>query len=272
MTTASFIELSEEYARSADGTKIAFRRVGTGPPVVIVHGTLGSANSWWPVAVHLADRFELFLVERRNRGASGTGRSPHSLQREAEDLRAVIARVGHEVSVIGHSYGGAVALEAALLAGGEEIRKLVLYEASLPSAAPGRVEAIDELRRLVERGSLEAALLLFLKRLSSLRTSETNAARTSAGWPELVLRVVSVPDEVQAIHGLPSGGERYRPITVPTLLLIGELSGDAHERNLETLLHALPDARVARLGGQGHLATVGDPGLLASVVGGFLAA
>jgi pimeloyl-ACP methyl ester carboxylesterase len=259
-----FDELPEAIVRSPDGTAIAYRRIGTGRPVVVVHGTLGRAASWYPVASRLADTAEFFLVERRGRGGSGELRSPHSIGVEVGDVLAVIDRVGGSADLVGHSYGGVVALEAALRAPAV-IRRLALYEPGLPSS-PIPPSHLEELQRLIRRGAREDALLLFLERISTLRQEDIQRARGSAGWDDLVRLAPTLPLEVSAVRALPTDVSRYRAIEQPTLLVIGELSGERHERNLRLLRGALRDARVARLAGEGHVATVTNPDLLAAVV------
>jgi pimeloyl-ACP methyl ester carboxylesterase len=80
-----------ERVRSADGTEIAYRRVGAGPPVVVMHGALASSLSWLAVAQRLADRFMFLLADRRGRGASGDGTARHALGRAVEDAQALLA-------------------------------------------------------------------------------------------------------------------------------------------------------------------------------------
>jgi pimeloyl-ACP methyl ester carboxylesterase len=102
-----------EHVTSTDGVSIACERLGSGPPVVAVHGGLGTWRSWRRVAERLADRFEFFLIERRGRGDSGDDPAGHSLALEVDDVRAVLDLAGPGAAVIGHSYGGALALEVA---------------------------------------------------------------------------------------------------------------------------------------------------------------
>jgi pimeloyl-ACP methyl ester carboxylesterase len=123
-----FPDRDVHFVASRDGTTIGYRRLGAGPPVAAIHGGLGTSASWRAVAERLADRFEFFLVDRRGRGASGAGTLPHSLGREVDDARAVLAAAGRGAALIGHSYGGAAALEAARIADRAEISRLVLYE------------------------------------------------------------------------------------------------------------------------------------------------
>jgi pimeloyl-ACP methyl ester carboxylesterase len=110
---------------SRDGTPIAVWRSGEGPPLILIHGTAADHNRWAPVLPALEERFAVFAVDRRGRGRSGDT-TDYALEREYGDVVAVVEWAGEGVTVLGHSYGGICALEAALLTDG--IRKLVLYE------------------------------------------------------------------------------------------------------------------------------------------------
>ena len=95
-----------EFTTSADGTRIAFERQGSGEPILLVHGTTASAQSWALVVPFLADRFTVVAMDRRGHGESEPGAS-HSLDVEAEDVIAVVEAVGEPVHLVGHSGGAA---------------------------------------------------------------------------------------------------------------------------------------------------------------------
>ena len=80
-------ELRRAFVESADGTRIGYRRLGSGPPLIIVHGGLGSSAGWVAVAEWLARDFEVVLFDRRGRDASEPGGEPHGLEREVADVR-----------------------------------------------------------------------------------------------------------------------------------------------------------------------------------------
>src|SRR5229473_1793970 len=111
---------------SADGTKIAFDQTGEGPPVILVVGAFNDRATGAPLAKALESRFTVLNYDRRGRGASGDTQ-PYAVEREVEDLDALIREVGGAARVFGYSSGGSLALEAA--ARGLNITKLALYEA-----------------------------------------------------------------------------------------------------------------------------------------------
>ena len=134
---------------SEDGTPIAVWRSGAGPPLVLIHGAAADHNRWAPVLPALEERFAVFAVDRRGRGRSGDA-ADYALEREYEDVVAVVESAGAEVSVLGHSYGGICALEAALLT--DAIRALVLYEPPMGYLkSPPHV--VDRLHTLLEEGA-----------------------------------------------------------------------------------------------------------------------
>ncbi|MDW5598518.1 alpha/beta hydrolase [Conexibacter stalactiti] len=272
-----------ETVVSADGTRIAFRRLGSGPPVVALHGGLGSWRSWEGVARQLADRFEFLLVDRRGRGDSDDGVTPHALEREVEDARAVLAVAGgggggvagRGAALLGHSYGGAVALELARTAAPGELGALLLYEPAVGVAGAITPEQLASLRQCVLDGAPEQAVPLSMNvldaaglvvadgPLASLRIKPTPAFRRLAA---------TVPDEISAVAAL---GEEHlascAAISAPTLLLIGSESPERAVLNCRALAEALPGARVVTLAGLGHVAHTTAPERVAQAIGEFLA-
>jgi hypothetical protein len=101
-----------ETVTSSDGTTIAFDRLGDGPPVIVVGGQLCDRSLTRPTAEELAKRFTVFNYDRRGRGDSGDT-APYALEREVEDIGALIAEAGRAASVYGHSSGAALAIHAA---------------------------------------------------------------------------------------------------------------------------------------------------------------
>ena len=113
------------YVTSIDGTQIAFDRIGHGPPVVVVSGIFCDRQRTQSLAEQLAGQLSVINYDRRGRGESGDT-APYAVEREVEDLRALITEAGGAASVYGHSSGAGLALHAA--AGGLPITRLVLHE------------------------------------------------------------------------------------------------------------------------------------------------
>jgi len=117
--------MSQETVTSVDGTPIVYWRSGEGPPLVLVHGASADHSRWTPVLPAFEQRFTVYAVDRRGRGGSGDS-DDYTIEREFEDVAAVVDSLGEPANLLGHSYGALCALEAALLT--RNVRKLVLYE------------------------------------------------------------------------------------------------------------------------------------------------
>src|SRR3712207_3567570 len=141
--------MSQESATSKDGTPIAYWRSGEGPPLVLVHGTAADHGRWAPILPAFEQRFTVCAVDRRGRGGSGDS-DAYSLEREFEDVAAVVDSLGEPVNLLGHSYGALCALEATLLT--RNVRKLVLYDPGIEVAGQEIYppEVIDRLEALLE--------------------------------------------------------------------------------------------------------------------------
>src|SRR5712691_16046 len=150
-----------EIIRSKDGTPIAAWRSGVGAPLLLVHGTTADHTAWTPVRAALERHFTVWTLDRRGRGSSGDA-AAYALARECEDIAAVMDAIGGAVHVLGHSFGGLCALEAALLT--PHIGRLILYEPTIllgrrnwPAASDAHMQA------LLDAGHPEEALLFFLR-------------------------------------------------------------------------------------------------------------
>ena len=186
---------------SRDGTRIAFSRSGRGKPLVLVHGTSADRTRWARVLPELESRFAVYAVDRRGRGASGDA-AEYAIEREFEDVTAVVDSIGEPVTLLGHSYGGICALEAALRT--PAVERLVLYEPPLPVGVeiyePGW---LDEMQRLLDAGEREAVLTSFmtdvvrmpaeeLEQLRSPRLERAGRRRAHGGARDARARRVSV--------------------------------------------------------------------------------
>jgi pimeloyl-ACP methyl ester carboxylesterase len=253
------------HVTSSDGTRIGYRRSGEGPPLVLVHGATAAHWSFRFLVPFLVERFTVYALDRRGRGESGDA-AEYAIEREFEDVAAVVDSIPAPASVFGHSYGATVALGAALLA--ENLRKLVLYEPSPGlDVVPGG--ELDRIEALVAQGERDEALTRAL-RLFGLTSDEVDQLRASPTWPERVAAAHTVPREVRAEAAYKVDPVRLREVAVPVLLLLGEKSPDWAREGTEEIEAALADARVAVLRGQGHVATAAAPELVADEVARFL--
>ena len=198
-----------EIIRSKDGTPIAYWHSGRGDPLLLVHGTVGDHLTWTPVLTALERHFSVYTIDRRGRGHSGDA-DAYSLDRECEDIAAVIAAIGGTVHVLGHSFGGLCALEAALLT--PNIGRLILYEPAIRLGPRDRSAAFDaRMQALLEAGNPEEALLLFLRDMVKMPSQEIAAMQAMPTWGGWVAAAHLIPREVRSrdhYASIPSGFAR----------------------------------------------------------------
>jgi pimeloyl-ACP methyl ester carboxylesterase len=257
-----------EYVRSQDGTRIGFRRFGAGPAVVFVHGSISRGADWLGVVNSLARSFTCFTMDRRGYGLSEAGTSIYSIEREYEDIVAVLRAAGRDASLVGHSFGAICALGAALRTA---VHRLVLYEPPLPIGGLVAGEDLAPFRCAVADGRLDDALEMGLKKFVRLPVDHVHRMRASSGWPRLVALISPWPRELQAIDDLAQDAQAYIGITCPTLLLLGTESSAHPFRHAVGALHgALPNVRHATLHGQGHMAMRTAQELLSEQIAQFV--
>lgn len=259
---------------SWDGTPIAVWSSGSGPPLVLVHGAPADHTRWRPLLPHLDEHVTVHAIDRRGRGGSGDA-PEHRLEREFEDVAAVVDAVAEQsgtgVDVYGHSFGGLCAFGAAALT--HRVRRLVLYEgwpAVDPQAhalPPGVAERMDA---ALAQGDPEAVVELLLRELLRMTRQEVDDMRALPSWPGRVAAAPALPRELRAVLQVRLDPAWAAKITAPTLLVTGSESADPSRRDVPALRAWLPDVRLVVLPGQGHVADVVAPDVVAEQVLGFL--
>ena len=155
-----------EKVFSKDGTPIAFDRVGSGPAFILVDGALCYRGSgpMAPLAAPLAPHFTVFTYDRRGRGDSGD-KAPYAVEREVEDIDALIKVAGGSALVCGVSSGAALALEAANRGSGssESWPSTRRRSSSTTLARPVPEDIVPQLQRLVDADRRSDAVRLFMK-------------------------------------------------------------------------------------------------------------
>lgn len=266
------MESPAQTVASRDGTRIAFWRSGSGLPLLLIHGaTADHSTTWRFVRPLLERRFTVYAMDRRGRGGSGDG-STYDLQREAEDVVAVVDSIGEPVNVLGHSYGGLCAIEAAVLT--NNIRRLVLYE-GVPLRGAGLYPPgiTERLEGLLEAGDVEGMLVTMYRDVVEMPPEELEQLRSQRdAWAVRLRNAPTLPRELRSEQGYAFEPARFRNMRVPTLLLVGGDSPPREAANANGVAEALPDARVVTLRGQQHIATYTAPELFVSEVVRFLEA
>ena len=255
---------------SKDGAIISYDRCGSGRPLVLVHGISATSARWRAVVSGFAEHFTVYAVNRRGRGKSGDS-DQYAIEREFDDVAALIDSIGRPVNLLGHSYGGTIALEAATLTG--NVRRLVLYEPSMficrsVADAPAHIRRLGA---LLEKDDRDGLVSLFLSRFVRTSSDEIDAMRTSPGWSDRLEVAHTIPREMYAqASQYCFDPERFRTLIIPTLLLVGDDSDDDLKAGAEALHDVLPNSRLRGLPGQKHAAMETSPQLFLNEVLGFL--
>ncbi|UCM88982.1 alpha/beta fold hydrolase [Streptomyces marincola] len=239
---------------STDGTGIAITRTGTGPPVVLVDGAM-CHRAFGPspaLAERLAREFTVFTYDRRGRGGSGDG-APYAVEREVDDLRAVIAAAGGAACVHGVSSGGIIALEAAVR--GAAIDRLSVFEPPLPGPArvgpvgEGAAELTPRLASLVAEGRRGEAVELFQTSIG-VPPGMVAAMRDAPFRPALEgIAHTLVYDLTVTAAALMS---RYAAVAVPTLVLSSTDTSAGLDASARALIDTVPGAHRRTLPGHFH--------------------
>ncbi len=241
---------------SKDGTAIAFDRIGNGPPVILVDGALcyrGMGQSG-QLAELLAQHFTVFTYDRRGRGNS-SDTAPYAMEREVEDIAALLSEAGGAAFVWGTSSGAVLALEAANRLSG--ITKLALYEAPF-IVDDSRFTTEDGWVRIGEAVAADRrsdAVKLFLK-LVGVPGFFIALMRLMPTWSKLKAVAHTLPYDGAIVRdnqtGKPLPASRWASVTIPTLVMDGGKSPAWMRHANRSLASVLPNAQYRTLEGQTH--------------------
>lgn len=242
---------------SDDGTTIAFDRSGEGPPLVLVGGALADRSAAAQLSAQLAPHFTVIAYDRRGRGDSGDT-APYAVEREVEDIEALIVAAGGQAFILGHSSGAVLALESARTFP-DRIGKLALYEppfivdASRSLLPEDYVSHLEDLVSAARRGD---AVEFFLTTAVGVPAEVVAGMRQEPFWSsmEAVAHTLSYDGIVMggSMGGSPAPLERWSSIAVPTLVMDGGASPDWQCHAVRALADVIPDARQRTLEGQDH--------------------
>jgi pimeloyl-ACP methyl ester carboxylesterase len=253
---------------SADGTRIAFDQFGAGAPIVMAGGAFNDRLTTEPLARALAPQCLVVNYDRRGRGDSEDA-AQYAVEREIEDLEALIAEVGGSAAVFGYSSGANLALKAA--ANGLTISKLALYEPPFVDYRHPRPpsDLHDRLARLLSADRRGDAVELFQTEVIGLPAEVVVQMRNAPFRPamEAIAHTLAYDATLMEDFTLPT--MLIASITTPTLVIDGEQSPPWLREAARAVAEALPNGRRWSLAGQDH--TI-DPEATAPILADFLAA
>lgn len=259
-----------ETVRSADGTEIAFQRSGHGQPVILIGGAFSNRQIFAGLADALSAQFTAVSYDRRGRGASGDT-APYAVDREVEDLGALIAGVGGRACLFGHSSGACLALEAALQ--GLTIDRVAAYEAPyIPDEVERRpgADLAGRLRALLQQGRRGDAVELFQTEAIGIPQAVVEGFKTTPMWAELTGLAHTLPYDVEITgpgNVLPA--RRLAAVPVPVLVMAGGAGIEWMPTAGRTLAATIPGARLAIFDRLDHGGPQAHPELLAPALVDF---
>ncbi|HSA68166.1 MAG TPA: alpha/beta hydrolase [Burkholderiales bacterium] len=255
------------------GSRVEYLDAGSGDAVVLLHSSASSAAQWRALAGQLSERYRVLAPDLYGYGASARwpGHGAFKLAHEAEIVHALLDQVGAQAHLVGHSYGGAVALHAARTRGGRFL-SLVLIEpvAFYLLADRAEIAAVAEgVQRAVASGDYMGGCREFYEYWSGRGSWDAVPAAKQDAMARLMAKVAI---EFHAAFSEPAGLADHRRISVPTLLLLGERSPKPTRRICELLAATLGDARLQIVEGAGHMSPLTHRDAVNALIAEHLAA
>jgi pimeloyl-ACP methyl ester carboxylesterase len=254
-----------DFVTSKDGTVIGYRQLGKGPGLVLVQGTMGTAQNFMELALALADKFTIYVPDRRGRGISNTSVREYCTQKEVEDLDALLKKTDAHY-VFGLSAGALISLQAALTL--PAIHKLAIFEPPIfLDHVP--VEMIARYEKEISEGNAPAALVTgmiagqmgpaFFNHLprwfleSMVRMGIRQEEKKGAGdYVPMKTLALTLHNDFQIVVEMNNALQGFREIRMEMLLLSGSQSPAYLRTAVDTLYEFHPDAKRVEIDGMGH--------------------
>lgn len=260
-----------------EGGHLGVHSTGSGPGLVLIHGSAVRADDYERLARRLSEHFTVHTYDRRGRGASSSAADPYSVDSEVNDLAAVLSTCATSL-VFGHSYGGYIALRAALAG---HVSRLAVFDPAISVGGGFPTAFIEPFATAVAAGDNARAFALLGTGLgtagAAARLPEAWQTRLGAAflrspigrtWLEVLPTVVA---ETRVVRDGDGPAEDYSTISSDVLLLAGTRSPGYFRRACEDLADALPQARQAMIPRASHNApNLGHRGLVAELRDFFL--
>lgn len=253
---------------SKDGTTLAYDVYGSGPALIYITGA-SCFRSFKPIlqdARKFAEEFTVYNYDRRGRGDSGDT-PPYTIEREVEDIAAMIDAAGGKANLYGHSSGAVLALEAALRLG-DKVNKVVMYDPSYVHDEAEKVtygQLSQKVQKLLDNGKNKEAMSTFLKGIG-MPTLFVWLLPLFPGWKTMVALAPTLAYDIALTNDLPPV-DRATQVAVPTHIVVGEKSPASINHVANQLTKAIPNAKFEQLAGQSHMVSAKA---LLPVLSGFL--
>lgn len=268
-TVAAREPCTTNFIASKDGTPIGYCQLGHGPGLMLLHGSLSSGQNHIQLAEALADAFTVYLPDRRGRGLSGPYSKEYSIQKDVEDLDALLTKTGAH-NVFGVSSGAIILLQAALAL--PAIHKAAIFEPPLFMNNSVPIAVLTRFDKEMAQGKVAAALITGMKGaqmgppifnviprwLLELLTSRWMASedeKAKGGYVPMRTLAPTLHYDFQLVADMSGKLERFRAIRAEVLLLGGSRSPSYLKAALNTLEKVLPQAKRVEFPGLGHAAS-----------------
>jgi len=233
---------TSETVMSDDGTVISYQTTGSGPGLILIHGVLSMAVDYNNLAAELGKSFTVYSLERRGRGLSGSQGEDYQMEKECEDVSALQKKTG-AMYLVGHSYGGLIALETARY--NHAFKKVAVYEPGVSVDGAISMVWVDKYQKYLTDSKYLDALCVF-----SIETAPGNAKATPLWLMRVLLPLIIKKNELQKMYKLLAANlnehievanknntyENYRSILADVLLMFG---GKSNLKWVKTAVAAL---------------------------------
>lgn len=264
---------SKNNVISKDGTKIAFVKQGEGPALILVAAATADHTDAEQLAARLAGQFTVYNFDRRGRGGSNEA-SPYAIDREVEDIHALIKEAGGSAFLFGSSSGAVLALEAASKLG-SGVNKLFLYEPPFivdESRPPVSPEYVNTLNRLVAEGDRSGAVEYFMTEAVGVPGEYIEFMKADPSWDKMSSMAHTLAYDGQIMGSTQSGqplpADRWK-VSIPVSVTSGENSPPFLHEAAKALADLLEQGEYRMLEGQDHSAVMMAPEALAAEIGRY---
>lgn len=255
---------------SKDGTKIAYKKQGTGPSLILVSSAAANHHDVSQLAEQLATHFTVYNYDRRGRGHS-TDHASYAIEREVEDIEALIQVAGDQARLFGSSSGAVLALEAASQLG-DRVTQLYLHEPPfIINDSRKRVPAdyVEHLNTLIGDGKRTEAVEYFASEALGIPVEYIEYMKVDPSWKKMESLSHTLAYDGLIMGNTQSGSplpaDRW-VVNAPTMIIVGQNSEPLFHDAAGALAELLPQASVHALPGQDHSAVVMAPGILAKAI------
>jgi pimeloyl-ACP methyl ester carboxylesterase len=251
---------------SGDGVAISVQKAGSGPALLLVHGSLLNGTiSWAAVLPKLAERFTVYAMDRRGRAPSGDA-AAYSLEAEADDIVHVARAIGAPLRVLAHSYGALATIAAEKRF--EDVEQAILYEPPLmfePQGTRGE-EIVARMEKALVAGDRAQIVTTFLRDQVRVPPESLTRMENSPAWPTILEISSTLPREAREVNTHRGWTERLAKWKTPLTMLLGTESVSVVTENTNFISRIIPGCRVVMLEGQAHAAMLDAPKLFVSKV------